>query len=391
MIRKTGKRSLVLTSKSVFERNPKKTFIAMIIILLLLLEGLLRLFFPAHLINKKLIIPDVRTFKSYVPNQTFTIYPSKYDSFVPVENIINSLGIRGSELAKKENYRVLNIGDSFIEAQQAQYEDTFGYLLNNSFADIEFISHGISSWSVTPEFSWVYHNREIVDFDEVNLFLCINDFYRNSVYDGGDQFYRKQVEFVKGIPKKYNVLKINNSSFKSLLKKIYLIKVALFTRSIMASKSSVNNTSLVPEEMIMLNENFTLWDRSLKDSVKETMDVIGNLKKYLDSHNIKLNILMVPLGIGWKDETVQGKQLPPYNWDKSFTLEQRGLENYLIKYLNTNNINYINLREEFNSFKSQNPNTLLFHEVDGHWNKNGHKVVFTKLEKYFSERNNKVQ
>ena len=131
----------------------------------------------------------------YIPNSDFIRYPSTNDTFYPTKNVINSFGIRGPELEEKNSYRVLMIGDSFIQADEVDFTNTFGEKLNNHFNNqINFISHGISSWSPTPIFSWIYHKGSALELDEVNLFLCVNDFYRAKVYKLSDQMYRSQAQ-----------------------------------------------------------------------------------------------------------------------------------------------------------------------------------------------------
>ena len=85
------------------------------------------------------------------------------------------------------------IGDSFIQADEVNFNETFGERLNNHFnGEIEFISYGMSSWSPTPIFSWIYHKGSLLELNEINLFSCVNDFYRKKVYNSTDQKYRDQ-------------------------------------------------------------------------------------------------------------------------------------------------------------------------------------------------------
>ena len=51
----------------------------------------------------------------------FIRYHSTNDTFYPTKNVINSFGIRGPELEEKNSYRVLMIGDSFLQADEVDF------------------------------------------------------------------------------------------------------------------------------------------------------------------------------------------------------------------------------------------------------------------------------
>ena len=90
------------------------------------------------------------------------------------------------------------------------------------------------------------------------------------------------------------------------------------------------------------------------------------MNKYLKNNDIVLNVLMVPLGFAWQDETVPGKMHHAYNWPAEFTVSQDGIESYLKKFLTENpDINYIELRSHFEERKNTS-NDLLYNEFDGH-------------------------
>ena len=154
-------------------------------IILLMLEIILRFANVTGRNQEEVLHPIVQnelTYKDYIPNSTFIRKPGRNDEFGEVINHINSIGIRGPELEKKKGFRVLNIGDSYVQAEELEFDKTFGEILNNEFKDsIEFISHGISSWAPTPMFSWILHKGLDLQPDEINLFLCINDFYRENI------------------------------------------------------------------------------------------------------------------------------------------------------------------------------------------------------------------
>lgn len=379
--------TIVPVRVSWFENNSKKALLIILLIFVMLVEVLLRLFFPSHLIDLKRVVPSELYFKNYLSNIEFVTYPSKFDSFKPVTNRINSIGIRGPELEEKSRYRVLNIGDSFIQADEVSFKNTFGEKLNNSNLNIEFISHGIASWSPTPEFSWIYHNVDRIEYDEVNLFLCANDFFRKSDYVSVDEVYRTHANYSEsGIPISYNIVSAEKT-IRDILSQVYIYKLVSFAKSRITSAFDKGHTSSgkinVPNEIIMLSSNSEAWDSELRINVLKTLDVVREIDDFLKNRNIKLNVLVVPLGLAWEDEFTLGKQSLSSDWEKTKIISQEGIEEFTREFLKNHEINYIELSNEFNLFKRENKNVSLFYDMDGHWNKNGHYLVHEILNNHY--------
>ena len=373
--------------ESWFEDNPKKTSLVLFLISVMILEVLLRLFFPPHLLDKKYIVASELYFKNYLSDIEFITYPSKFDNFKPVINKINSIGIRGPELQKKTSYRVLNIGDSFVQADEVSFEDTFGEKLNRSNLNIEFISHGIEGWAPTPEFSWIYHNVGQIKYDEVNLFLCVNDFFRKSDYLSVDEVYRAYANYSEnGIPISYNVAS-SERTIRDIAREFYIYKLMSLAKSKVrgaSSKSSIRKDKVnVPDEIIMLSHSSEAWDDELRINVLETLDVVRKIAVFLKDKNIKLNVLFVPLGLAWEDEFTAGKQSLSTDWEKTKVISQEGIERFTREFLQDHEITYIELSKEFHSFKNENKNVSLFYDMDGHWTQNGHFLVHKILNNHY--------
>lgn len=373
-----------------FEKHPLLTFFFFIFFILIFCELFLKIFFSElTLFEVQPIIPSSTVFKDYKPNSTFIRKPSPQDSFSVVINSINSMGIRGPEIGPKKHYRVINIGDSFIQADEVQFEDTFGQKLNSFFKNkIEFISHGLGSYSPTPEFSWIYHKAIPLEINEVNLFLCINDFFRLDVYGSSDAYYRQFAHYQNNVPISYKVSSTKEfSAIREFLKKSDLVRLLYMT----FTKFNTKALQVVPEdedqtllnEFIWFSQSEDTWPNELRTSFMQVIEVIKNMKEFLKQKNIKLNITLVPVGFRYDNENVPGKHSPTYNFKQGQIITQNGLENALIDFSNKQNITYINLTKYFDEAKTQHPTILLFNEMDGHWNKNGHDVVFQALKKHY--------
>ena len=373
---------------------------SVLIIVFLLMEIVLRLLNITGRNEEELLIPIVRNsicYKDYAPGSTFVRKPEPVDEFDPVLNEINSIGIRGPELGMKTVSRVLNIGDSFVQAEEVEFDKTFGELLNQRLdGKMEFISHGISSWAPTPIFSWIHHKGIQLDLDEVNLFICINDFYRKDRYVGADGDYRDAANYDGDIPVSYSVPAENSlkSRVKKVIAGIELIRLPMLVKKRLdASAAAKRNSDGSAQDKDMkkrveaeiLERSVEEWPPDLRSSVDDTLGVIVNLNKYLAANGITLRVLIVPLGLAWEDEVpVQRERL---GLADGATIGQTGFANYVLRVLrDESSILTYRLWEDFDRFKASNPGEPLFFRADGHWNERGHALVASILEGFVNEK-----
>lgn len=385
-----------------FERHPKTTFFFVYLFLLLCTEGVLqatKVFLDKGL-SRIEPIPYTysrETFYDYLPNIRFIRYLAKQDHHSPVTNVVNSLAFRGPEVKEKREYRVINLGDSFVEAEEIPFEKTFGELLNYYFAGrMEFISKGMSGWAPTTEFSWLYHTGVSLNPDEVNLFLCVNDFHRKEANSKTDQKYRQRAVYRGAIPIAYNLegLSIKTHDVDLALKSWiinHVETVNLIYRQLYAPlkekwKREIRKDVIVDHasEIILLDKDVSQWPPELKKNVDETIQVVKNIELFLKGREIKLNLWVVPLGFAWSNESLLGKK--GYHWDKEFTVAQEGIEQYLKIVFTKMGIPYLDLRSEFESAKKSDPERELFLPADAHWNENGHHAVFEALRKHYEKQ-----
>jgi len=358
--------------------------IVMLIVVFSILEIALRLINVTGRNQEEKLIPIVSnklTYKDYLPNSAFLRKPTKNDEFGEVSNEINALGIRGPEIGNKESVRVLNIGDSFIQAEEVEFDKTFGEILNEEFKDsIEFISHGISSWSPTPIFSWIIHKGVDLRPDHINLFLCINDFYRKEVLYTSDANYRKSAVYENGLPIAYKIDEdANDIKFWASLELVRL--PVLVYKKVKASSSTQANSSkprqglsLVVEEMKLLEQADSTWNDTFKTELNQTLDVVVKMNEYLKNKNIGLNVYMIPTGFCWENESAGGKLT--YGMQAEDAITQKGFENYLIQVLNKkHDIKTHILYSDIDIYKHNNPAEKLYFAYDGHWNDLGHQLV----------------
>jgi hypothetical protein len=156
---------------------------------LLLLEGVVRLAGlarPPESMGWFWRVPDEITGWSLEPGAEGRSYNDLYEYDVAVK--INSRGIRSPESIgydKPEGvYRILVLGDSFVEAIQVEMEEMFGRrldeLLNEKGYRVEVISAGVGGWGNDQELLWLQNEGYKYHPDLILLTIFArNDFMNN--------------------------------------------------------------------------------------------------------------------------------------------------------------------------------------------------------------------
>ena len=370
---------------AIFHSYPRFVLFGLYLLFLLLVELVLRLGWGAELLpaTSNAVVANALVHHDYRPGVRFTTRPSPGDSFAPVKNEINTFGIRGPQPQATKRPRILLLGDSFVQADEVAYEFSFTHLLNLHFADrLDFISHGMVSWSPTPEFSWLHHKGLSLSPDAVVLFLCLNDFYRQQVFHQTDAAYRQQAIYQDRVPIAYTlpqpsqaIVFIKNIALARLIHRGYRI-----LRLRLSPPDQHSHT--IPNEIIHLSRPGSAWPNDLRANVDSTLQVVLDIAAYLQQKQIAFHVSLVPSGFAWADEIALGKQHPIYGWPADFSVSQQGLQQHIRKTLTANSIPFIDLHSRFDQKKTQQQ-ILLFNEVDGHWKEAGHRLVFEALKNYF--------
>ena len=152
-----------------------------IILALGLMEIGVRIFAAQQLmlLRADIWIPDSKVSHRLAPNLNTTVNTGEREVRLITDKNGHRIGLKDQQAGE---YRVLVIGDSFIEALQVEYEQTFPALLENMLTremnkTVTFVSAGVSGWN--PEHYLAKEKLELsrIDYDLVLIFLFTgNDF-----------------------------------------------------------------------------------------------------------------------------------------------------------------------------------------------------------------------
>lgn len=133
-------------------------------------------------------VPDAVTGWSLQPNAQGRYFAPMYEYDVDVR--INSLGLRADEAigyAKPEGvFRIMVLGDSFIEALQVKLEESLPQRLGQYYAEktgrpVQVLNAGVSGWGTDQQLLWLQY--EGVKYSPDLILLAVyprNDFMNNS-------------------------------------------------------------------------------------------------------------------------------------------------------------------------------------------------------------------
>jgi hypothetical protein len=170
---------------------------------LIVAEGLAAKFFPQNL-GTWGMTRDGMT--SHVPN--VSVYLPKFKQQIT----INSFGMRDREHVLKkppQTLRILVLGDSFMEANQVAFEDSFASLLEKNLRsrtsrDIEVINASVSGWGTDDELTYLTRYGFQFEPDIVMVGMTLHNDVRDNLAEefhsfDGSELYEKPIGYIANL------------------------------------------------------------------------------------------------------------------------------------------------------------------------------------------------
>ena len=299
--------------------------------------------------------------------------------------ITNSLGFRDftnrNILKKNDKKRILLIGDSFIEGAGYDYAYTIGGLLQNYLGEeFEVLNSAVGSYSPSIYFFKTKHFlSEGYQFDYALIFLDISDIYDELFikhYPNGNILSEKTSE-------EQNALKENFYSLGYFLRDNLVLFRSLYILSdktevlknylkfkFKASKDYEKNFFKTTKKdamyyrMTNIDRGYWTFDEStfnhIKKGLSQSEKYLEKLFFLLDNNNIKSYLIIYP-------------------WPTQIQFGDTRHEPYWKAFAKKNEINLVNLYQDF---KSDDKRKFIFNNFifgDIHWNKAGNIRILKAL------------
>jgi len=317
-----------------------------------------------------------------------SIYHHDFKKNISVKNAIwgnrrysistDSLGFRNRNVIdtplKSNNYRIVFIGDSFTEGLGVEYQDTFVGIISNKLSQegIEVLNAAVCSYC--PSLYWKKIKYLIEDvglkFNELFVFIDMSDI-------GDEFFYYKSTNQDTAEDKEHkknDKNEINKKSKKQLIENVIRNNTLLVYFTLNKLRDFILPIDTVKQKQqhdnkYGINKQRSRWtiDDKLfqeygKDGLDKTAFYMDLLFKLLRQHEIKLTIAVYP----WPDQIINNdlNSIQVVFWKNWAKKRDVGFLNYFPCFIKVN-------RESDNILILEK----LFIQGDVHWNEAGHKLI----------------
>ena len=243
----------------------------------------------------------------------------------------------------KSSQRIAFLGDSFTEATQVSWEQSFVGLIESKHPDITVKNYGVVSYS--PIIFIAQLLKEMENFQPTDIVVQI---FENDFHDDWEYLKRANSQNLKDIKA------VNGQNLKLIIKVLRYSYVArLIRKAQLQTRYAFSNSA--PD--VCPNDSPCIQDHTDKNSKDLTYKAILVLQELANRINSRLYIYIIP-----------SKQLAMQNQccgTDSLSAEFR-------EFSESNNLNFIDLAEVFGKYPEQ---SKLFFKKNAHFTPLGHSVT----------------
>ena len=288
--------------------------------------------------------------------------------------VTNSAGMRDHEhnLQKSPGvYRILVLGDSFMEANQVEFEDAFVSVLEQRLRDaagrpIEVVNASVSGWGTDDEL--IYLMREGIKYrpDLVLVAMTLHN-------DVSDNLLEEYHEFRNGRIEQRPVFMVPWPSYLLLKVKEWMASHShLYHVVLRATRENWVSTEAKNLELHVGSLLRRMPDDRMRAGWEMTRQLLQKMRQTADTVNARVAVTLLPLSVQVYPET-----LPDFL--ASNGLKEADVDLFkpqdMMKAIGENiGVSIIDLYPVFKDTKAK-CSCPLFVQSDGHWNKLGHQIA----------------
>jgi hypothetical protein len=308
-----------------------------------------------------------------------------YDGFRQLVTY-NSVGTRGNEPAipKPPNlYRILLLGDSFVEAAQVALPMTVGKRLENHLAEysdklrFEVVSYGVFRWS--PSLEYLYYKNEGVKLkpDLVVLCVCHNDVMEDNTYFKSMKTDERDLPLAVAPSRSF---RWRDKTVRRL--KIYYLARDLLTRSsyrklaLQVQPELAARTRISQGRLALFNQEYSSEDEMLWDRTKK---YILALKEMAAGYGQQFVLVCIPFPVQVPNQFTLGKLV--YGLASTYCETSEKLQEVLEEFSADNGIHFVDLLP---TFREAGKTEKLYFNYDGHFNERGNDLAARCIAEYIT-------
>lgn len=350
---------------------------------------------------------DEDTYYTYCPEIVKILRLHPPDGWGKIYNYINRSGIRVERVdqihqeTKFDEYDVVNIGDSFLQADEIDFHETLSFVFSKN-SGISALQVGYGSWAPITEYNFI-SGKKLKPGVVVNLFVMINDFtkmYYKSNIRYHNSFKTKlvdgKVKFIIREQKERRGSTISNDWIQYAIQRSYFIREIVYIhKQVILKQQSQDLTkydflsgdfSVLSDDCLVLNRikqttqmtpmaedclefafHSSCWSNETAVAVNNAITDIKRMVEYVETAGGKVNVFLVPAGFSFAGENMAGKK--HFKISPGTTITTDGLADYLEKNLPTR---FVSLEKIIDKLKEGYPAEKWYFPADGHWNRHAH-------------------
>ena len=321
---------------------------------------------------------------------------SKYQEW-DVEFKVNSLGFRDDEMTVKKPpdvYRILLLGDSFIEGESVAAEKTAASLVEKEITletgrKVGVVNMGVMSYAPAIYYRVIKDKGLPLNPDMVIVNVDMSDFQNDYAYakDMDEDGNFRNILFQQQMGQPHVVFPGVDSKIKFLLRSNSVLYGEVADRI----KQLVRKIKKLPEPTVFLvndlNSDPHFITRSEENALNPEVwkEISANLimiRNLLKQKNIPLKVTIYPYGHqAAEDEWSQGRVKNGFETGKIYPATAADL---LVEFGNKNGIKVINFVPDFR-VAAKKEAEFLYYPYDGHFTQKGHRVMTDLLKEVIND------
>lgn len=336
---------------------------------------------------------------NYCPNIKATRLNHADDGGKFIEIETDGLGGRvpiGS-ISSLKNAKKILIGDSFIQADELEYQDTIYGMWNKKIDNFAY-GLGYSSWNPIQYFDAV---KRIGKVDShYYIFLMTNDVMPSYSRSVSSELHSKATGFMPTLVEATLIYKLLSFT-KTTLSNLKMIKdlqpdhdePVIISNAFSASdylncipldeiKGSEYSRKL-GFDYLVFSKKYDCWPERHKKAFDDFLSITKDIEQYV-INDLDSKITFVWVGAGWahKNQNSKGRLAGNYGFPADISITQKGLVNeFANRFQNSDILDTEKVIGAAVSSCSQNCRDKYFFAVDGHWTSETHKLILSSLEK----------
>ena len=328
---------------------------------------------------------------NYCPNIIDVKKNTKDDGGELIFSYTNNIGqrVRNPGDGVKNYSKNVFIGDSYIQAEEINFENTFFGILDN---EISLTAIGYSSWNL------IQYKNVIRNFSFKNtnyhIFMMMNDVtpnYGRSVYRNYQRPYSRNedIEIPKGL-----FAEINKAYKNSLTKKIsefsFKKKNSNNLPTLELNNFDINNVyncshletlsdvykKRLGYDYLVYSKSLKCWEEIYKKAANDALKELYEIKEIVDGLDSNLTIYLIPAGWTFVDQATNGRKRASYFFGDKMTITTEPLFKFFTE--NLKSVKFVNLEKIFTKWISECINKCqnkFYFSDDGHWTPIAHKYL----------------